>query len=319
MRDGESGRSDDVQISPDLPVRHDVIICTRNRPDDLRTALDSIAKQRLRPASVIIVDASDDTNSAAEVERWAAAISSQSTLVTYVHAEPGLPAQRNVGASLSQAEIVHFIDDDVVLEPEYLSAIAAAFADDTDGRVVGVGGLVTNQPSRRPRLWWRLACLDSNREGVILYSGANIVVTNAQTRTPVQWLSGCSMSFRRDVVAQLGFDESLPGYGLMEDADFGFRASRLGQLLVEPRARLVHNTSPIGRWDHARRERAATARRGWFVRKNLPPAAMAAFWWSVLGGAVVQIAVSLATRSRWGLRIALWRLHGAIDFLRGAR
>jgi GT2 family glycosyltransferase len=105
----------------------------------------------------------------------------------------------------------------------------------------------------------------------------------------------------------------------MEDADFGFRAAQIGTLILEPAARLVHNVSPVGRWDHPARQRASTYRRGWFVEKNLPRWCLIPFWWSVIAGAVVQCGVAAGRRERWGLRIALWRLQGGLDFLRGAR
>lgn len=299
-------------------MTHDVVICTRNRPSDLATALASLGAQTVAPSGLIIVDASDNDESEAVVGRWSAEQNLPFEVI-HIRAEPGLPAQRNLGVNATDADVVHFIDDDVVLDPEYVAAIAAVFEEDTDGLVVGVGGLITNQPVRRPRLWWRLALMDSTRSGVVLRSGTAIIVTAAREQTRVQWLSGCSMSYRAEVVRQIRFDEALPGYALMEDTDFSFRARRAGELVLEPRARLVHNVSPTERWDHRSRHRAATYRRGWFVSKNLPRWCVVPFWWSVAAGAVVQCFVAIAEHNRWGLRVAVWRLEGGIDYLRGRR
>jgi GT2 family glycosyltransferase len=206
-----------------------------------------------------------------------------------------------------------------VLNPEYLASLATVFEHDVDQKIVGAGGLITNQISRQPRFWWRVALLDSKRSGVILKSGANIIVTSANAQRRVQWLSGCSMSFRTGVVRRLQFDETLRGYALMEDVDFGFRAAQLGALVLDPGAQLVHNVSPVGRWDHPHRHRASTYRRGWFVEKNLPRWCLIPFWWSVVAGAVVQCVVAVGKGRRWGFRVALWRLQGGLDFLRHVR
>ncbi len=295
-------------------LSHDLIICTRNRPGDLRTALESVATQTLLPDTVLIVDASDTDEPAETVERFA---SRQSHLnVRIMRTTPGLPAQRNLGARASAADVVHYIDDDVVLERNYLAAIVARFS---TSQVLGVGGFVTNQPERSPRLWWRLALVDSRRQGVILPSGQNIIVWDPSECLKVDWLSGCSMSYRRHVVLEHLFDESLPGYALLEDADFSYRVSRVGPVLVEPRARLEHHVSPVERWDYSRRYRTAVRRRGWFVAKNMSRWNLVVFAYSVLAAILVQVGVSLAQRQRFGVRVAWWWLQGALDFLRGVK
>lgn len=299
-------------------LTHDFIICTRDRPERLRIALSSIASQRLTPSAVLVIDSSDDPATEDMVRSWADSAACAWS-VSYHRAKPGLTAQRNLGLQHSTADIVHFVDDDVVLESGYLEALARLFERDNERTVVGAGGLITNQPPRHPRLWWRLACMDSIRGGVILPSGVNVVVTQAEVPLKVQWLSGCSMSYRREIAARVRFDETLPGYALMEDVDFSFRAAKFGQLVLEPAAKLAHNVSPEGRWDYERLYRAMTYRRAWFVRKNLHPAAVLPFWWSVLAGACVQAVVSSFERSRFGMRKAQWQIQGAVDYLRGHR
>jgi GT2 family glycosyltransferase len=299
-------------------MKHDVIICTKNRRADLEFALDSLAAQTRPPNMLIVVDASDNDDTKVLVRHWSSA-EKRSFGIEYVKAAPGLPAQRNLGVETSSADVVHFLDDDVVVDPDYIASIAAVFEHDTYGQIVGVGGLITNQPARHVRIWWRLALLDSKHSGVILRSGANIIVSSANEQMRVEWLSGCSMSFRSAIVRQLRFDEELPGYALMEDVDFGFRAAQIGELVLEPKARLVHNVSPVGRWGHPARQRASTYRRGWFVEKNLPRWCLVLFWWSVVAGAAVQCCVAVVKRKRWVLRAAIWRLQGGLDFIRGAR
>src|SRR5262249_61803060 len=63
----------------------------------------------------------------------------------------------------------------------------------------------------------------------------------------VEFLSGCNMSFRREVLAELEFAERLGGYALGEDLDFSYRASRRWTLVVTPAARLEHRHAAGGR------------------------------------------------------------------------
>jgi GT2 family glycosyltransferase len=227
--------------------------------------------------------------------------------------------QRNVGVRHSRADVLHFVDDDVLLDPRYLECLAETFEGLNAETVVGAGGLITNLPPRSPRWWWRAALLDSRRQGVILPSGFNVMVTAVSQPTEVQWLSGCSMAFRSRAFDNHQFDERLAGYGLMEDVDFSVRAGRSGKLVVNPKARLLHNVSPVERWDFEKRTRASVYRRGWFVQKNMPRISRVAFWWSVATGAITTVVMAVLTASRWRLRIAKWQLMGAVDYLRGAR
>jgi GT2 family glycosyltransferase len=99
----------------------------------------------------------------------------------------------------------------------------------------------------------------------------------------VDWLSGCSMSFRRRVFDRLRFDEGLPGYGLGEDVDLTYRVAQMGRLVVTPAARLQHLQSPTNRLDAVRYTRDELITRARRVRHRTGRLRMRAFWWSVIG------------------------------------
>ncbi len=96
----------------------DLIVCTRNRPAELTRVLHSIAEQTTLPARVLVVDSSDANASAAVVEQRSAVWPAGSQLELR-RSDPGLPHQRNVGIDATTRPIVCFLDDDVVLEPDY--------------------------------------------------------------------------------------------------------------------------------------------------------------------------------------------------------
>lgn len=79
-------------------ITSSVIICTRNRPDDLRVCLDSIATQTMMPWEWLIVDSSDIPLSEQRVftEYFLVDVFPNKELI-YIHNKPGLIHQRNVG------------------------------------------------------------------------------------------------------------------------------------------------------------------------------------------------------------------------------
>jgi GT2 family glycosyltransferase len=260
-----------------------VVICTRNRPDDLAACLVSLATQTRVPDELVVVDASDDEASRAHVETLAASIAT----VRYLRATRGLTRQRNVGVVASSGEIVTFLDDDVVLAPDYLERVIELFAEDPT--LGGVEGTVAMGPLRgRRRLanaFRRFFLMNSlGRRGV---KRSGFVSYDPAPRTPrqVPSLVGCNMSYRRAVFERFRFDEWFDGYGLGEDQDFSYRVGRTTKLVQTPYARLEHRLSPVARESLPALHEMTVVNHFYFVQKNLPPTALtwAAFAWSELG------------------------------------
>ena len=113
-------------------ARTSLVICTRDRPNNLRRCLASLAAQTRPPDQVLVVDnaSSDDrTRSVAEAAG-----------VCYVREpRPGLDIARNAGARAATGDLVLYTDDDVALHPRWVERIAAAF-DAAD--IMAVTGLV---------------------------------------------------------------------------------------------------------------------------------------------------------------------------------
>jgi len=119
-----------------------VVIATRERPDLLARCLESVDALRYPRVEVVVVDNDPVTDATGELlrERFA-------DRVRYVR-EPvrGLAAAHNRGVAEALGEIIAFTDDDVVIDPGWLEAIAAGFADESgergDPRVGCVTGLI---------------------------------------------------------------------------------------------------------------------------------------------------------------------------------
>ena len=116
------------------PVRltASVVICTRDRPDDVRKALLAVSRLAHQGHEVIVVD---NAPSSAATQR----VVEEFPAVRYV-CEPrrGLNAARNRAAREATGHILAFTDDDAVVEPEWLDGLLANFA---DSRVMCATGL----------------------------------------------------------------------------------------------------------------------------------------------------------------------------------
>lgn len=96
-----------------------VVIPTFNRPDLVRSVLNSIANQTLRPAQIIIVDASDD-------KRPLSAIAAEFPLLTIetLDSIPSVCIQRNLGIRKARSPWIFLCDDDIQLPPDYLQCLS---------------------------------------------------------------------------------------------------------------------------------------------------------------------------------------------------
>jgi GT2 family glycosyltransferase len=294
-------------------MRSVLIVCTRNRPQDVRRLFTSVAQGNNR-SGIVVVDSSDD-DSTATVTR-----SFTRMRPRYERSTPGLTRQRMAGVAAldPEVEIVHFVDDDVVLEPGYLAAIEAVF--DARPEVLGVGGRITNLPEHNPHLLRRIFLLDCAHGGVVLRSGVNILAFGVPDGGRVQWLSGCSMSFRRRVFHDVVFDTSLEGSCLGEDVDFTFRLGHRGPLCIAGHARLAHMSSEVNRENGRDAARRQVVRRYRWVREMRGKGVgVLAFWWSVAGDILLSSAKGALQLRRAPLRRSLAIIRAIGDIARTGR
>ena len=286
------------------------MICTRNRPDALAQTLEHVAAQHgAAHRRVLVVDASDAA--AAERTHHIVARHRDTDLPFHYHRFSGPPAgtrQRNKGVDLlpPSVQLVHFIDDDASPTAGYFDALSDALC--RHPSLLGVGGLITapDQPTDASpgrtlthRLQ-RLFLLHANQPSRVLPSGQTTPAwsTPDSSLQRAEWLSTCASTYRREVFTRHRFDPAVEGPSpRLEDLDFSFRVAQDGPLAVVPDAECIHRFSPHNRHRTAARVRERTARRYWFVEKNLGryPNRLA-YWWSLLGRLLALIASSRPNR-----------------------
>ncbi|MFA6074527.1 MAG: glycosyltransferase family A protein [Negativicutes bacterium] len=113
-----------------------VIIPTYNREKYLLDAIESIINQNISPSlyEIIVVDNSADGGARDIVEKKYGAVEN----VKYVHEPaPGLHSARHRGVVESIGEILIFVDDDIIADPQWLNSILETFDKYLNAKIVG--------------------------------------------------------------------------------------------------------------------------------------------------------------------------------------
>lgn len=229
---------------PERPAgRAVVIVCSAGRADVLARTLRSLGSLQCEDHEVIVVDnRPSQPQTRATVERLASTMS-----VRYV-SEPraGLAIARNAGlAAATDAAYVAFTDDDVVVDPHWLSWLLAPFA---QTEVSAVTGLVMplSLNSRVEKRFEQYAGFGKGLQGAVY----DMREHRARDRFLYPYWggmfgSGNSMAFRRDALLNVGgFDPALgagtPTAGGEDLAAFTDVILAGGQIAYEPRSLCWH-------------------------------------------------------------------------------
>ncbi|MFH1957602.1 MAG: glycosyltransferase [bacterium] len=273
-----------------------IIICTKDRLQDLKEYLDSIFIQTVLPNELIIVDSSKNNKTKSFINQIEYEVPFK---IQYVHTVPCLTLQRNIGIKTTEAEIIHFMDDDVILERDYLEEINRIYSDDKKNDIGGVFGLLTNiqNSSFFAKFIRRLFMLSrSDGFGNMQPSGfqAFQFITNRSTVAETEVFCGIC-SYRKEVFNNFQFDENMKGYGLMEDIDFSYRVSRKYKLIYTPYAKVFHKSSPVSRINSRQFCFMKTYNHYYFFMKNIEKTSKTwfCFWWSTIGVFIESIVMAI--------------------------
>ncbi|MEU3747849.1 MULTISPECIES: glycosyltransferase [Streptomyces] len=108
------------------PPRTSVVVATRERPEQLARALDSLLAQDHPDHELIVVDNAPRTTDTHDL-----VTGKYADRVRYVREDtPGLAVAHNTGAAAAEGEVLAFTDDDVIADPHWLTALTEPFADD---------------------------------------------------------------------------------------------------------------------------------------------------------------------------------------------
>ena len=211
-----------------------VVICTRNRPEALRTCLSSIRSLSPQPSEIIVVD--NDPSSGAT-----RAVTAAFPEVRYVpESRPGLSAARNTGIRNCEGAVIAFTDDDVMVHAGWIGVVRSVF---NDPNVIASTGLVLPaELATRAQLAFQN---DYHWDYRASEFGPRFFQSWRHIGVPAWRLgAGSNMAFRREAFARVGFfDERLGAgaSGCSEDSELWYRLLAEGhRCRYEPAAVVFH-------------------------------------------------------------------------------
>lgn len=195
-----------------------VVVATRDRPDQLRTAIESLLRQTHAPSQILIVDNAPSTELTRHLIKEQYRDFEQ---IVYVREDrPGLANAHNAGLVRAEGSLIAFTDDDVRADDRWLEMIAAAFLETEN--VGCVTGMILPAEIETPAQLWteqysrfnkgfrkRIFDLDLHRIDNPLYPYAAGVFG-----------SGANMAFTREALTTIGgFDTALGAGTIAKGAD----------------------------------------------------------------------------------------------------
>ncbi len=216
-------------------------ICTKDRIEDVHQLIKVLKNQIRVPDEILILDSSTKKVS---VEYFQDCYLNQE--INYLNVMMTLIEARKFAynyANKNSFDILHFIDDDTIPYINYFDKLEEALKN--DNKLLACGGTVIDNISNDITL--KIYDLFNMDGKVSLFGNGIATYSNLQT-FEVEWLPGCSMSFRVDSLQNEFFDLSLNQCNSMgEDLHISHILSRKGKLARIEGAFIFHYQSPIGR------------------------------------------------------------------------
>lgn len=230
-----------------LPIS--ALIPTRNRAVIFRRTLESVAQQSVQPHEIIIVDGSDDNDTAKVCE---SGIDNLASKICYFRAKKlGAAVQRNQAIAAATQGVIWLLDDDILLEPNCLQQLWNGLQ--TNPKVGGINAMITNQqyspPGRVSRLLFEILAGQKQESyaGKCIGPALNLLPEDKENMpefVPVEWLNTTCVLYRREAVPDPLFPPNFTGYSLMEDVTLSLIVGKKWQLLNGRTARIFHDSQP---------------------------------------------------------------------------
>jgi GT2 family glycosyltransferase len=185
-----------------------VVICTRERPDDLARAIESLKAQSQKDFRVLVIDNAPTSDGTAEV---VAGMRDGDLRLDYVvEPTPGLSWARNCALPHVDTDIVAWLDDDEVADQNWIAELTRAFRSVPDAAAVS-GSVVPAELETWAQWWFEQYGGHTKGRG---FAEAVFVGADANGQSPLYPLPpfgvGANMAFRTRALATMGgFDVGL--------------------------------------------------------------------------------------------------------------
>jgi GT2 family glycosyltransferase len=198
-------------------IKLSVIIPVYNDRENLSRCLDAIEKSLFKDYQLIVVD-DGSSDGSGEVAK------DRCDLTICLDENMGQSRARNQGALQAEADLLFFLDADVMVEADTLNRILAVFSSNPE-----VSALFCSYQSDTP-----------SKNFVSQYKNLQHHFTHQIARREASTFCGGFGAIRRDVFLSIGgFEEHLR---FMEDVQLGYRLNKDGhRILLCPSIQLTHN------------------------------------------------------------------------------
>ena len=247
------------------------IVCTKDRPDEIRVLLMMLSKMAHLPRVVVIVDSSETDLTELEVCRVS---STFPTELKFIRSLPGAPHQKNIGLEYLASKFnpdelisVSLIDDDVELPSEYFENVQKLIS--LHPSAACIGGFDVLNPVPRGGLFRHLAGLAGGpeKQGRILKSGIALPPMPHEDLQPTVWVPGFTQNFPWHLARHQRFDGRVRIYG--DEVEFQLRLSQFGQIFVAKVLGVKHLSS-VKEKDNYRDQQAYMDAFRWSLAKRYP-------------------------------------------------
>jgi len=198
-------------------VRIALVITTHERPDALAAVLDSVSRQSLAPAEIVIADDGSGPATRALISGFTNLSTVPVRAVFQPHLGFRLTRLRNIAITATPADYLVLIDGDMLLHPEFIAdhARCARRGCFTQGVRVRADEELTRRliaaPATPLRPWSR--GLGGLRRAYLLHSPA-LARGARHLANGIIAIKGCNQAFwRDDLVRANGFNEAIEGWG----------------------------------------------------------------------------------------------------------
>ncbi len=213
--------SQNAEASGKLTVS--IVVCTRDRPDDLRCCLKHLLRCDPPADEIVVVDNASTSPATREVVN-------AFEPVRYIReSREGLDIARNSGAQATSREIVAYVDDDVRVYPNWIASIRRAFRDHSVAAVTG--SVLPHQLATRAQ-WIFETEWGFNRGYHPREFDATYFREHRRFGVPAWEVgAGANMAFRREVFDRIGFFDvrlDVGAAGCSGDSEYWYRIMAAG-------------------------------------------------------------------------------------------
>jgi glycosyltransferase involved in cell wall biosynthesis/GT2 family glycosyltransferase len=216
-----------------------VVINTLDRAAHLRTALRALEQLRYPAFEVIVVNGPSRDDTEAVLDGYGDRIKRARC------PEANLSMSRNIGIGLAAGDVVAFLDDDAIPEPDWLDELVRGYEDPGVG---AVGGFLRDHTGVTFQCRVTVCDRFGDSEGFDTVEAAGV------TNKPGDWRflspTGANSSFRRSALLAVGgFDETFAYF--LDETDVNLRILDAGWTIAyQPAAEVHHKYAPSALRDH---------------------------------------------------------------------